>query len=109
KRKESMLSHIAASTFQEDQYFVPQRTLEGYIVKYIENLPEAKAETLDPDSAAILKALEAQHGLFVERAKGIYSFSHLTFQEYFTAKYLVDNSSRGALGRLVNKYLTSER
>lgn len=31
------------------------------------------------------------HGFFVERAKNVYSFAHLTFQEYFTAKYIIDN------------------
>jgi predicted NACHT family NTPase len=34
----------------------------------------------------MLKSIEAQHGLFVERAKGIYSYSHLTFHEFFTAR-----------------------
>ena len=33
-----------------------------------------------------------QHGLLVERAKGIYSFSHLTFHEYFAARYLANIS-----------------
>lgn len=34
----------------------------------------------------MLKAIEHHHGLLVERARNIYSFSHLTFQEYFAAK-----------------------
>jgi tRNA A37 threonylcarbamoyladenosine biosynthesis protein TsaE len=109
KRKESMLARIAAINFEEDHYFVSQRTLEKQILAYIQNLPEAKTETLEPDSEAILKAIEAQHGLFVERAKGIYSFSHLTFQEYFTAKYIVDNATRGTLKNLVKSHLTNDR
>jgi hypothetical protein len=40
----------------------------------------------------ILQSLEAQHGLLIERAKGIYSFSHLTFHEYFAAKEIAFNS-----------------
>ncbi len=32
-----------------------------------------------------------QHGLLIERAKEIFSFSHLTFHEYFTAKWIVDS------------------
>jgi len=38
-----------------------------------------------------LRAIEAQHSLLVERAAGIYSFSHLTLQEYFTAWYIKEN------------------
>jgi NACHT domain len=110
KRKESMLARIAAMNFQSGQYFLRQDSLERQIGEYIENLQKHR-DSFEPevDGNTILKAIEAQHGLFVERAKGIFSFSHLTFQEYFTAKYIIDNATRGALGRLVNKYLTSER
>lgn len=44
------------------------------------------------DSEAVLKSIEAQHGLLIERASRIYSFSHLTFQEYFTARKIVNTS-----------------
>jgi predicted NACHT family NTPase len=37
--------------------------------------------------------IEVTHGLLVERARGIYSFSHSAFQEYFTAKQIVDTAS----------------
>jgi predicted NACHT family NTPase len=57
------------------------------------------------DSAAVLKAIEAQHGILVERAKRIYSFSRLPFQEYFTAKYVVENESKGAIERLLAQHL----
>lgn len=55
-----------------------------------------------------MKAIEAQHGIFVERAKGIYSFSHLTFQEYFTAKYIVDNPNKRGLETLVRTRITED-
>ena len=45
----------------------------------------------------MLESLEAQHGLLIERARGIQSFSHLTFQEYFTAKEILTNSNPQAL------------
>lgn len=108
KRKESMFSRIAASTFEKKQYFLPQRVIEKLIASYIQNLPGAREETLDLDSEAILKEIEAQHGIFVERAKRIYSFSHLTFQEYFTARYFVDNASSGALELLINNHLVTD-
>jgi predicted NACHT family NTPase len=50
-----------------------------------------------------LKSIEAQHGLLVEQAKGIYSFSHLTFNEYFAARQIISvkQSSDEALQSLV--------
>lgn len=109
KRKEGLFSRIAASTFEKGQYFLQQRSLEWHIASYIRNLPEIKPETIQPDSEAILKSIEAQHGIFVERAKGIYSFSHLTFQEYFTARFIVDNAVNGILERFVKKYLIDDK
>jgi hypothetical protein len=107
KRKESMLSRIAAKTFESEQYFIHQDRLESYISSFIQNLPNSKEDTLSLDSEAVLKAVEAQHGIFVERAKRIYSFSHLTFQEYFTARYFVD-AQKGSLSRIVRQYLTND-
>jgi len=108
-RKESMLSRIAAQTFEEDRIFIPQHMLERHIANFIGNLPGTDQDMLAVDSAAILKAIEAQHGIFVERAKGIYSYSHLTVQEYFTARYIVDNAMEDTLQRLVRNHLTDRR
>lgn len=105
RRKETMLSEIAAKTFEQGEYFLPQRTLEAYIKDFIGNLPKAQESTLEPDSEAILISIEAQHGILVQRAKGIYSFSHLTFQEYFTAQYIVDNAQEGTLDSLISYHL----
>lgn len=94
KRKEDLLSQIAYSTFEQGQYFFKQKDIEERIIKYICNLPNCSEdpEVLQIDSEAVLKSIEAQHGLFVERARGIYSFCHLTFQEYFTAREIFINA-----------------
>ena len=91
KRKEYLLAQVARTTFDRGEYFFKQRDVECYIKQYIANLTGAKdaPEALQLDSESVLKSIEAQHGLLVERAKGIYSFSHLTFQEYFTASCIV--------------------
>jgi predicted NACHT family NTPase len=89
--KEDMLGQIAFNTFVNGEYFFRQEDLQRQIKDYICNLPEASAdpEVLRLDSEVVLKAIEHHHGLLVERARNIYSFSHLTFQEYFTANEIV--------------------
>ncbi len=105
RQKESMFARIAVGTFMENQYFINERKLIQMIERFVEHLPGFKEEELEPDSKNILKAIESQHGIFVERAKGVYSFAHLTFQEYFTANYIVENSNKGTIENLVDDYL----
>ncbi|MGA9997362.1 MAG: NACHT domain-containing protein [Pyrinomonadaceae bacterium] len=106
--KENMLSRIAAETFEKNEYFIPQAELERLITDYVKNVPPHDTDEAT-EGEAILKAIEAQHGIFVERAREIYSFSHLTFQEYLTAKYIVANAAKGTLKRLVKEHCPDRR
>ena len=71
--------------------FFEQRTIEHYIEDYLQELSAIALapEELQLESEAMLKAIEAQHGLLIERARGIFSFSYLAFQEYLTARKIV--------------------
>jgi predicted NACHT family NTPase/DNA-binding CsgD family transcriptional regulator len=112
KRKEDLLSQVAFKTFTQENYFFKQSMVENYIGEYIINLPNAKTdpEALQVDSEAVLKSIEAQHGLLVTRAKGIYSFSHLTFHEYFTAAKIVTScKTKEALQANLGCHLTEPR
>jgi predicted NACHT family NTPase len=94
KRKESLLAQLAIATFSRGEYFFKERVAMQEIGKYIENLPDARSdEDLLVDSREVLRDIVAQHGLLTERATGIYSFSHLTFHEYFVARNIVDVSN----------------
>lgn len=107
-RKRQMFAFIAADTFETGEYFFRQNALENRIVAYLQRLPPVDIDE-DIDGEAILKAIEAHHGILIERAHRIYSFSHLTFQEYFAAKYIVENASEGTLERLINNHLSDNR
>ncbi|MBD2177946.1 NACHT domain-containing NTPase [Pseudanabaena sp. FACHB-1998] len=117
QNKEDMLGQIAFNTFVNGEYFFRQEDLQRQIKNYICNLPEASAdpEALRLDSEVVLKAIEHHHGLLVERARNIYSFSHLTFQEYFTAREIVRTSQLEILVQSITNpqwkevfYLTAE-
>ncbi|MBD2179907.1 NACHT domain-containing NTPase [Planktothrix sp. FACHB-1355] len=107
-QKLRLLSQLAAVTFEKGQYFFEQRIIEQYIGDYLRNLSEInlEAEELQLESEAVLKAIETQHGLLTERARGIFSFSYLVFHEYFTARQIVASHNlqglEQALGGLVS-------
>ncbi|MBR8216276.1 NACHT domain-containing protein [Burkholderia vietnamiensis] len=76
----------------------------------MKNLKSSKdGDELDYDSTEVLKEIEAQHGLLVERAFRVYSFSHLTFQEFFAAKNITENTNRESPLVLVDRHLLDTR
>ena len=91
QQKEHILSQIALMTFERGEYFFRQQEIEQQIADYIRDLPGASKDldALQLESSTVLKSIEAEHGLLVERARGIYSFSYLSFHEYFTAREIV--------------------
>ncbi len=107
-QKLRLLSQLAAVTFEHGEYFFEQQVIENYIADYLKDLPgpPPEPEELQLESQAVLKSIEAQHGFLIERARGIFSFSYLVFQEYFTARKIVAShnlqSLEQALGGLVS-------
>jgi len=93
-QKLNLLSEIAIKTFERGEYFFEKRTIEEYISDYLYQLSDAPidSEELQLASEDILKAIALQHGLLTERSRGIFSFSHLAFHEYFTARNIIMNS-----------------
>jgi len=100
-QKIKLLSQIATITFEQEHYFFSQSNVEQYIMNYLRTLPSAPVDldALKLSSGEVLKSIEAQHGLLVERSRGIYSFSHLTFQECLSAKNFVTSSDLQVLNK----------
>jgi predicted NACHT family NTPase len=86
ERKRSLLSYLAVKKFEQEQYVLfEQAEIEGYIAEFLGiGLRESRG---------VLRAIEAQHGLLIERSQKIWSFSHLTFQEYLVAKQLCEQAN----------------
>ena len=84
-----MLSEIAATNFEADRFFFSKDELIDQIQKF----GDGDANTLPTFNASkILETILVDQGLIVERFRGSYSFSHLTFQEYLTANYIIGNT-----------------
>jgi hypothetical protein len=99
-----MLAEIAYQGFKDDQLFFEKQ-------KLVEQIRNFLADTVDNpkylDGKKILNTIAAQQGILVERAEDIYSFSHLTLQEYLTAQYISQNDDQ--LKKLITDYLADKR
>lgn len=99
KRKQQLLCYLAATNFTKPKYYIlfAQDEIEDYIASYLKCSRQ--------DSKAVLRAMEKQHGLLIERAQGFWSFSHLTFQEYFAAKWFCDRADwDGLVSHITEKH-----
>jgi len=83
--EKKLLTYLAYEYFLENKIFFEQGDIEKKIEKHFRILSGINVESED-----ILAAIEIQHGLLAQRARRVYTFSHLTFQEYFTAQYILD-------------------
>jgi hypothetical protein len=103
KQKELLLSYVAYYFFQDEMFFISQKKLEACISTYIQNIPTIDSSKVELNSERILKSIEAQHGILIERSYQIFSFAHLTFQEYFAAKMIADSNNSTLVSEIIKK------
>ena len=84
-----LLSEIAAENFKTDCLVFSENELIDQIQEFYRQRTDISSGF---DASEILDALLVDPGLFVERANGIYTFFHLTFQEYLTANHIVGDT-----------------
>lgn len=101
--EEVLLSELAYQGFEANRLFFSQREVVDQIKTFLaENLNAPR----HLNGEGVLEAIALQQGILVERAQDVYSFSHLTLQEYLTAQYIDDH---GLTKQLVKDHLTHER
>ena len=99
-----MLSKIAAENLEANRLFFT----EDELIEQIQDFGEGNANTLETFNAPkVMETILIDQGLFVEQVRDSYSFSHLTFQEYLTANYII-RDTRSIKG-LAKKYLPNEQ
>ena len=107
-RKRQLLADIAAYYFARGEFFFKEEELSQFIQNYLLKLPSGEVDA-EPNGEYVIKAIVAQHGILVEQAQNIFSFSHLTFQEYFTARKMVDNVQKRSIEWMMKEKLDDKR
>jgi energy-coupling factor transporter ATP-binding protein EcfA2 len=103
KLQENWLPEIAYTGFDTDKLFFSRPELIEPIKTFLAsnlNVPKRL------DGEALLNAIAVQQRILVERAENLYSFSHLTLQEYLAAEYIAD---RNLIQQLVTCHLSDSR
>lgn len=98
-----LLEQIAGPAFEEDRIFFTEKQLVNEIDRFLRkdlNAPQ------NLEGQEVLEAIEVQQGLLVKRAHNIYSFSHLTLQEYLAARYFFNT---GKTDDLIARFLFDRR
>ena len=101
--EELLLSEIAYTGFASNRLFFSQSEIVDQIKTFLAGNLNAPQHL---DGEAVLNAIAIQQGILVERAEDVFSFSHLTLQEYLTAQYIDDHR---LIEKLVTEHLTDER
>jgi len=100
RRRIMITSAIAAATFDQGKLVFTSADVDqlGVLRRFAESTRDSEI-----DATTLLGSLYNDFGILVERAPGLFSFSHLTLQEYLTAQYVVDNRRELELTRRVSE------
>ncbi|NCS02200.1 MAG: NACHT domain-containing protein [Microcystis aeruginosa G13-11] len=103
EQEEILLSEVAYQNFVADKLFLEKREIVKQIKDHLKQNLNAPQHL---DGEKVLKTIEIEQGILVERARDVYSFSHLTLQEYLTAQYIYDND---LIEEAVKNHITETR
>lgn len=95
---EDLLEEIAFRKMESSEVYFEQAAL----ARTVQDFLTARGVQTPVPPEGVLAIVESQLGLLVQRARGVYSFSHLTFQEFFAARRIAKNP--GLLDRVGGRF-----
>lgn len=82
KRKKDFLAQLAFRAFSLNLFSFPGLLVEAVLTQYLRRIPGGD-QLGEIEGQELARSFEAAHGIIVERAMGVFSFSHLSIHEYF--------------------------
>ena len=107
-QRQQLLETIASNFYFESRTVFKRAEVAKVASRFFGSMPDVDP-AISADGVEIVRQIEAQHGLIVERAQGLYTFSHLTIQEYFTASFIVKNQSADLQRQVVKSALNDQK
>lgn len=107
-RREQLLQELAWNFHAENRILFSPEIAAPIVNKWFAKLPDSPLHETGA-TAELLDQIEAQHGLVVQRAAGIYSFSHLSLQEFFTARSIAHGHPFNTIERIVKAHFAEPR
>lgn len=102
--KKQLLGKVACDTFCEKSLYFSKQEIISRLNEVSKCYPIQGNQ-----GPAILKEYVLNHGLLIERAKDIFSFSHLSIQEFLTAFYLSHFQSEEIFNNLASESYSDPR
>lgn len=94
RRARQLFHMIAEKSFRKEQFFFKKNEICDEILFFLKKIPSFYDDSVDKlDGLEILNEIISWTGILTIKAKNLYSFSHLTFQEYFTAESIIDSQN----------------
>jgi len=104
-----LLNELAESEFKKGNIFFYKSFLSDFIVSFLENILKKEHCLANFEEHDLIDEIEYNTGLLIERAKGIFSFSHLSLQEYLCAKNLISKAKGGSFDELAREVADKPR